>query len=76
MSDQELRVQLDLAAADDSWVVWVVRKSGNRVRMFRKSHKFPVMDLSVAQDSIAEDISNEIKLFEQARDGLEGQGVG
>lgn len=75
MQDPELRVQLDLAAADDSWVVYVARKSGDRIRVFRKSHKFPVADLPILRDDISSDIQNEILTFE-ARHGVEEQTVG
>lgn len=75
MLDPEVKVHLDLAASDDSWVVYVARKSGNRIRIFRKSHRFPVMDLPVVRDDICSDIENEIRVFEETH-GVEEQAVG
>ncbi len=77
MNDPELRTHLDLAASDDSWMVYIARKSGDRIRVFRKSHKFPHADFNAVLQSIKEDMGTELlNVSAEAANAGDGQGLG
>lgn len=81
MADAELNLQLDLAAMDDSWMVFVIRKNNDSIRLYRKSHQFPHQHFLTANELIAADLSKELAELarqqdEQSRIGIVQEIVG
>lgn len=81
MDDAELSIQLDLAAMDDSWMVYILRKNNDSIRLYRKSHLFPHANFVTANELIAADLSKELAELarqqdEQSRTGIVQEIVG
>ena len=69
-------MHLDLAQSDDSWMVYVIRRSQGRVRVFRKTSKFPTADFAIVQEQISADLENELLELARKNGRVEQQSVG
>ena len=75
MNDSELRLQLDLAAADDSWMVFILRKNNDSIRLYRKSNNFPHANFTTASELVNADLSKELADLARQQDEQSRLGV-
>lgn len=76
-----MNLQLDLAAMDDSWMVFVFRKNNDSIRLFRKSLNFPHANFQTVAELVNADLSKELAELarqqdEQSRTGIVQEVVG